>query len=848
MPAGARPGGLRRDDPGDWFYTLEWRRSAAPLDLPRARSERPILVLGSDSPVSASLVEALRAEGRPVLLALAGETCMRGGPGWFVVRPGEASDLEALIDTLRAEGRLPADVAHLWTLAPDDPAAGPAARFARARDRAFRSLLHLARALGRGSREIPACIHVISNGIQEVTAEGVLSPLAALLLGPCRVAPREIPGLRMRSLDLHLPDPERGLGPELGRRILAELVAEAPDEAVALRARQRLVTRYEPLRLGPRPHGPTWLRERGVYLVAGGLGGLGLTLSEHLARRVRARLVLVGRRGLPPRDTWGAWIAQRGEHDPTSCRIRGVQSLEGLGAEVTILAADVADPEAVRAAVGRALAQHGAIHGAFHVAGLRESSAGRETPDSTDRELSLKVLGALALEAALADAHPDFLLFYTSLAGAAGLPGQVDAAAADAFLAAFSCARSAAGRPTFAVGWGTWEQVGMAARRERALEAAAQTGPPVDHAWLGRRLGEIFGEEVFLGELSAEADGVLAEHRARGGGAFLPGAAFLELARVAHVAMAGEGPTEIRELRVLRRLALPEGQRRALRVRLARSGALLVESRGADAPDAPWLLHASGRAVRAAGAAPSRPLAEIRRRCGEHWLRLEGPLPFPHLALGPRFGCLRAVGYGDGEALAEVELPEAFAADLARHPLHPALVEMATSCGLPLVPDFNPVLDFYLPEAYGRVRVWQALPARFACHVRHRKLSDDEHGAVFDATLLDDEGRELAALEGIAFRRVEDPASWLRAAGEAAPDEGAELPASYLEQAIHVEEGLAALDRLLGHEPPAHLLVAPYPIAGWIEAVALVAQSETGAPSGTPEAERELRELAAGAR
>jgi hypothetical protein len=145
-----------------------------------------------------------------VLLALAGETSMRGGPDWFVVRPGEAADIEAMVDALRAEGRLPADVVHLWTLVSKVPQVGVVARFERVRDRAFRSLFHLARALGRRGFESKACVHVISNGVQEVAGEGIFAPLAALLLGTCRVAASELPGLRLRNVDLQSRRPRRG--------------------------------------------------------------------------------------------------------------------------------------------------------------------------------------------------------------------------------------------------------------------------------------------------------------------------------------------------------------------------------------------------------------------------------------------------------------------------------------------------------------------------------------------------------------------------------------------------------------------------------------------------------------
>ena len=839
----------RRGDPGDWFYTQEWRRSVAPLDAASLRRNRPILVLGSDSPLSAGLVEALRAEGRTVLLALAGDTCMRGGPDWFVVRPGEGGDIEAMIDALRAEDRLPADLVHLWTLAPKSPQGGPVARFERVRDRAFRSLFHLARALGRRGFESKACIHVLSNGVQEVAGEGIFSPLAALLLGTCRVAASELPGLRLRSIDLHVPEAEAGLDLELLRRILAELVCEAPDDVVALRGRERLVAHTAALRLAARHGGPSWLRERGVYLITGGLGGIGQALALHLARKVRARLVLLGRRGLPPRDAWGAWIAQHGEFDPTSRRIRRVQAAEDLGAEVMTLAADVTDPEAVKVAVEAARTRFGAIHGAFHLAGVREEGALRgRTLESTDRVLAPRVLGALALGEALADVGPDFLLFTSTLAAAGALRGRIDAAAADSCLGALAAARSAAGRPTFCLGWGEWREIGMAADRERAFElaSAGSSGSPLDHPLLQRRVGVVYGEEVLQGELSAEDEWVLAEHRLHGGTALLPAAAHFEMALLAQRASGGQTPSEIRELSVRRPLGVSAGGRCALRARLDPSdGALQIEARDAGLPDSPWELAASGRILPSAGEAPLRPLAEIRDRCGAHRVRLEGGLPHAQLVLGPRFGCLRALGFGTGELLAELELNEAFAGDLSRYAIHPALLEMATSCAQLLIPDWNPVRDFYLPTGYARVRVWRETPARFVCHVRHRRTSEDERAAVFDATLLDADGREIVAIDGLAFGRVDDPRalqadSRQDAVADAACDE--RLPAGYLEQSIHADEGLAALDRLLGHEPPAHLLVAPHPLAGWIEAVAL--EVTAAAPDEASDVDRQLWDLA----
>src|SRR5438874_362111 len=86
------------------------------------------------------------------------------------------------------------------------------------------------------------------------------------------------------------------------------------SQRVADRRGHRWVGTLEPVRIDPADEpSPARLRTRGVYLITGGFGGIGLTLAEYLARSVSARLVLIGRRALPPRAEWPAHVARHGE-------------------------------------------------------------------------------------------------------------------------------------------------------------------------------------------------------------------------------------------------------------------------------------------------------------------------------------------------------------------------------------------------------------------------------------------------------------------------------------------------------------------------------------------------------
>ncbi len=187
---------------------------------------------------------------------------------------------------------------------------------------------------------------------------------------------------------------------------------------IALRGGERWVERFEPVPLSGTDERRLPWRERGVWLITGGLGGLGLVLAGELARSVRARLVLTGRGGLPPREEWPGWLAAHGESDATSRRIRGVQRLEELGAEVLVVAADVADEAAMGEAVRQARERFGPIQGAIHAAGLPGGGVIQlKTAEAAARVLAPKLQGTRALAAALAGEPLDVLVLCSSTFG-----------------------------------------------------------------------------------------------------------------------------------------------------------------------------------------------------------------------------------------------------------------------------------------------------------------------------------------------------------------------------------------------------------------------------------------------
>ncbi|MEU3571062.1 type I polyketide synthase, partial [Kitasatospora sp. NPDC036755] len=212
--------------------------------------------------------------------------------------------------------------------------------------------------------------------------------------------------------------------------------------------------------LGDGPAVPQ-LRTGGVYWVTGGLGGLGPHLARYLGR-AGATVVLSGR-------------AATGS----------LADLRADGVDAHYLPVDVADADAVRAAVETILRDHGSLHGVVHAAGvLRDQYLVRKDLADVRAVGAPKIRGTLNLDAATRQLDLDHFVLFSSVAGVYGNPGQSDYAAANAFLDAFAGHRQSLvdagernGR-TVAVSWPLWADGGMtmdeagreAMRRERGWE------------------------------------------------------------------------------------------------------------------------------------------------------------------------------------------------------------------------------------------------------------------------------------------------------------------------------------------------------------------------------------------
>ena len=745
----------------------------------------------------------LRKEKQEVILVAAGSRYQQPRRGRYTIRPGVRGDYDALIADVIKNGYWPTRILHLWSVEPK--ASGSSLE--ETLNRSFYSPLYLAQALA--DQDISnSDIGFISNRLQKVSEESIRNPSRAVLFGPARVIPKELPGVTCRSIDVDL---ERGKVGQCAAEIIAEMASRRESATVAFRNGNRFVEALDELRLGVATESRR-LERGGVYLITGGLGGIGLVIAEHLARELNARLVLVSRSAAPAEAQWEASLDDAGVSEAQKQLVRKLIEIRSSAAGLLVAQGDVTDRTQMRNVVALARQEYGKVDGIFHAAGvLDDGPLMLKTASSAAKVLDPKVRGTLVLEEVFRETPLKCFVLFSSISSIFPPPGQVDYAAANAFLDAFALSR---GEPVTVINWGAWREIGMSAR-------SAFT-----HPWLERRLLETPAEIAYASALSPETHWCLTEHRLKTGKALIPGTSYLEMAAAAFSRGSFHGAIEFRDVFFIAPLTFERNETREVRVDLKRE--LQSErERGAfhfsiSAKDGEWVEHASGRIAPCL----TRPASWVNRsiimaRCNEreiafdegHRTRQERFFDF-----GPRWHCLKRLHLAKGEGLAELELDAKFAADCSSFRMHPALLDLATGCALYLTDDYEEFGGVYFPFSYKRICVYRVLPPRLFSQIRRRQdgpLSGEFES--FDITLFDEHDEVIVEIEAFTMRRIDDPAKNLKEkeGSEAfAHSGGRERFETVDRSGILPVEGARALTRILLSAAPASVIAVSQSLEG----------------------------------
>ncbi|MES2350365.1 MAG: SDR family NAD(P)-dependent oxidoreductase [Pseudomonadota bacterium] len=403
------------------YYRPQWTAQELRLSAP---AHDGIMVVGADDALIAALGAMPTAS--PTVFVNWGNAYAHDGGQNFVLDPAREEDFLQMVAALRAEQRLPSRIVHVC---PAEVARGVQALL-------FHCKAYMTPRLHDGLRLLS--VHAGSAGSPNPHGAAVAGFLRALALEEPRFSASTL------ELDDVVAAQAATIVEELGDASPSAVRYE--QDAAGMRRMVRTLVPCRPVQAGE----ALPVRQRGVYLITGGLGGLGLIFARHLADACQATLILTGRGALGVRQQ-----AQ-------------IDELTVMGAQVRYLRGDVANRQDVESAVQAAKREFGALHGVIHAAGVTcDALTVNKTAAQMAQVLAPKLDGTVNLDWVTRDEALDWFVLFSSVAAQIGNVGQCDYAYGNHFMDSYVEAREGLrlgglrSGQSLSINWPLWTEGGM---------------------------------------------------------------------------------------------------------------------------------------------------------------------------------------------------------------------------------------------------------------------------------------------------------------------------------------------------------------------------------------------------
>ena len=734
-------------------------------------------------------------------------TIIRNGVGYrhqadgFTINPKDKSDYKRLLEPLKADiGEKEINVLHGWSLNPAGEVRSDLVKDSQVKG--LMSVLFLVQTISTVFPKNKVNINVLSNNIHNVRYKDISNPLNATLLGAITTVPLEYKNVSMRGLDV---DRQHLKNPALAYDTLKAVVAsDTSDSILALRGDTLFARTFESVPFKHERALQSIVKDQGVYLVTGGLGGIGVELATYLAKTAKVKLALTGRSEFPNREKWNQLMKSGGN---TADRIRRIRQIESYGAEVMVVSADVADKESMKSCIDRVQSAFGPINGVLHCAGVAGGNIiPTLEPDLIYDTMKSKVFGTLILDELLAQNDLDFTVLCSSISSITGTFGQMSYTASNAFLDAYTHYKNARGvKNVICFNWDIWQEVGMATKamkelnREDDIQISAEN--LLEHP-LFTGCASVNQDQVYVSHLSPQLHWMIDEHRILKQ-PVLPGATYVEMLGQVAAREFNTNQFTINQLNLYTPFAVDERSEKSLYTVVNEVGGehrfSIRQKYGAEKEG----VCVKGT-LSSVNLEPAKTfdINQILQRCNLRTINhaeqeLNKDTSF--LELGKRWTCLKTIHLGEEEGVAVIRMPEEFYDDFIDYRYHPAMLDIA----------FNYFAAWkigqseYLPFSFKNLKVYKPVPPTLYSHVKQNDSMEELTETIsFQVNLLDESGELVLSIEEYILKKVYSDTvksdTQVVAKGQDASPLGDSKDA-LLEEGIKSEEGAKIFDTVVSN-------------------------------------------------
>ncbi len=465
----------------DWFYQKIWHRKALHPGTLSPHSGQCLIFLDQLG-LGRYLCEKL---GLSCIQVEIGSTFVRHNAYHYHILPSEAEHYQRLLSSLKTDGIHVSHILHFWTYEAYEGEINSLEALKQAQVFGMYSLLFLVQALTKTQDSEHLCrLLVISSYAQATLTSDKIAYEKSTLIGLLKTIPLELSWLQCRHIDLEVGPPVKN-----AEHVLQELRALKGDAEVAYRNDTRLIPFLVKVDLRRQESQAPAIQPGGMYLITGGLGGIGAFLSQFLLEKYHARLIIIGRTVLPARETWSSHFEQ---NTRMAKRLKNYVALEHVkGGEFIYHAVDVCDVARVQDVVTEAELQwNESLSGIVHLAGALTGEEHltshwdvadtheltRETRATFEATLRPKIEGTWNLYQLITNRPTAVVILFSSvnsLFGGATLSAYV---AANSFVDGYSLYQQHQGHcHTYCFNWSIWDDLGLSEGTPAPVSEASRT-------------------------------------------------------------------------------------------------------------------------------------------------------------------------------------------------------------------------------------------------------------------------------------------------------------------------------------------------------------------------------------
>jgi iturin family lipopeptide synthetase A len=408
-----------RKNISDWYYIPTWKLSRKRKNSNITKVGHSYLIFEDAIGISMSLIDMLNKNKANVIRVSLGEKFIKLTSHHYIINPEVESNYIELFSNLNSSGNLPDHIIHGFGITGNLPEYLTKKEFRYFSNIFFHSVVQIIKATQKYGGLSGKQFHVLTSELHHIYQPSQCVAVKSLVIGLLKVIPQEYPSTNCKHIDISL---EEKNSPGFVENIFQEIVCNTGDKTVSLRQSKRWLQTFEKITISNKEE--SCFKQKGVYLVTGGLGLIGYAISYYLVKTYHAKIILIGRTKLPDQNTWETYLVQENTDRSIVEKIQKIQKLQAERTEVLYLSCDLSSHTVFSEIIKKSEDIIGKINGVIHTAGVLKGKSinplSQLAYSDYLEQFNAKIMGLEILIDYFKHRDLDFCLIYSSLSAILG--------------------------------------------------------------------------------------------------------------------------------------------------------------------------------------------------------------------------------------------------------------------------------------------------------------------------------------------------------------------------------------------------------------------------------------------